>query len=125
MRTLLITCATTALLAMAPAMARAAECPADSDESRMSMIAAAPGCKQASQINDSCSLGSGGDTEPTQAVIDRCEKDFLGRLPPQRLRAYRKDVAACNRKYARQSGTMYVSFTMYCLAHVAVKYSGQ
>ena len=122
MRKLLFTFAVCSLSATVPALA--AECPADSDESRMQAITSAPTCRQASLINDACSQGAGGDTDPTQAVIDKCEADFLDKLPPPKLKAYKKEVAACNRKYANKSGTMYVSFTMYCLAHVAVKYAG-
>ena len=113
-----------AILAGASATRAADTCPGFGEE-RLAAIAAAPGCKAASRINDACSMGSGGDTVPTMAVIEKCEKDFIGKAPKARIAAYQRERAACRRKYSGKSCTMYVSFTVCCEARVAVKYSGK
>ena len=117
-----------ALLAFtATAQARVVEpeCPASNGEERLRMVEAAPSCTRANAVNDRCSEATGADTIPSQAVIDKCEKDFIGKASRARLAAYAREKARCQRKYAHQSGTMYVSFTMYCLAHAAAKFSGK
>jgi hypothetical protein len=103
--------------------AYAQDCPAASLEERLQLIETARSCVQASHINDLCSEATGADTIPSQAVIDKCEMDFVGKLSRSRLAAYKREIARCERKYANKRGTMYVSFTMYCMAHVAVRFS--
>jgi hypothetical protein len=103
--------------------AYAQDCPAASLEERLQLIETASSCVQASHINDLCSEATGVDTIPSQVVIDKCEMEFVGKLSRSRLTAYRREIARCERKYANQRGTMYASFTMYCMAHVAVKFS--
>jgi len=39
--------------------------------------------------------------------------------------AYKRDLAVCDRKYRNKSGTMYISFTAFCRAEVAQRYSRQ
>ena len=107
-----------------PALAVEA-CPAKSADERLSLIAAAPGCKSASHINDLCVEASGADTQATEAVIARCEKDFMASAPKSQIAAYQKDRAACEQKYAGQAGAVFGSVTGYCVAHAAVRYSGR
>jgi len=57
------------------------------------------------------------------AVQERCERDFLKRLPRARLRAYNSALDACARKYARMEGSMYQSAAAVCAADVAERYS--
>ena len=100
-------------------------CPARSADERLSLIAAAPGCKAASRINDLCVEASGADTQATEAVIARCEKDFMASAPKSQIAAYQKDRAACEQKYAGKAGAVFGSVTGYCVAHAAVRYSGR
>jgi hypothetical protein len=82
-----------------------------------------PSCERAMKLAQDCSLGSGGDTELGAAVEKKCESDFLSGLKPPRKAAYKRELGVCDRKYRDQSGTMYVSFTAFCRAEVAQRYS--
>ena len=39
--------------------------------------------------------------------------------------AYQREMDVCNRKYRNESGTMYRSFTAFCRAEIAQRYSRQ
>ncbi|MBM3527487.1 MAG: hypothetical protein FJX62_05310 [Alphaproteobacteria bacterium] len=101
------------------------ECPhAISDpEAIVKTIGKAATCTESMEIFEACAYGASGDTEFGDAVIGRCERDFLATLGPQQKRAYEAERKACDRKYAKKSGSMYVSFTAFCHAGVAQKYS--
>jgi hypothetical protein len=83
----------------------------------------APSCKRAMQIASACSGGATGDVGLTDAVEERCEADFLARLKAPQKRAYQREKDACDRKYSREEGTMYISFAAFCRASVAQRYS--
>ena len=51
------------------------------------------------------------------------EGDFLARLPAPKKQAYQREMRVCDRKYRNESGTMYLSFTAFCRAEVAQRYS--
>ena len=72
-----------------------------------------------------CQLGAGGDTQLGAAVEKKCEADFLGKANASKKQAYKRELGVCDRKYRNQSGTMYVSFTAFCRAEVARRYSRQ
>ena len=57
------------------------------------------------------------------AVEKKCEADFLAHLKPPQEQSYRRELRVCDRKYRNQSGTMYISFTAFCRAEVAQRYS--
>ncbi len=82
-----------------------------------------PACERAMKLAEDCSLGSGGDTELGAAVERKCESDFLSVLRAPQKAAYQRELGVCDRKYRNQSGTMYVSFTAFCRAGVAQRYS--
>ena len=63
------------------------------------------------------------DARLGQAVEKKCEGDFLARLKPPQKMAYQREMKVCDRKYRNQSGSMYVSFTAFCRAIVAQRYS--
>ncbi len=111
-------CATTAARAAQP-------CPVDGADDLTALLSRAPTCGEASRLLDRCTWGSSMDVQFSQVVIDRCEKDFLPAAPAARRAAYKKERAACDRKYAKMSGSMYVGFAAVCNAHVAAKYSGK
>src|ERR1700749_4917559 len=82
-----------------------------------------PSCERAMKLAQDCALGSGGDTQLGAAVEKKCESDFLSGLKPPQKAAYTRELGVCDRKYRNQSGTMYVSFTAFCRAEVAQRYS--
>jgi hypothetical protein len=86
-------------------------------------INATPSCERAMKLATDCQLGTGGDTQLGAAVEKKCESDFPSRLKPPQMAAYKRELGVCDRKYRNQSGTMYVSFTAFCRAEVAQRYS--
>ena len=113
------------LLLAAPALAK--DCPIQDVgwEAREEAIRKAPTCKQAMEIMDACAYGAGGDTGLGSAVRERCEPEFLPKLSKAQKRAYDREQRRCDRKYARQSGTMYRSFTAFCQAQSAVAHAAK
>ena len=86
-------------------------------------INAAPGCERAMKVFEACEFGASGDVRLGAAVEKKCEGDFLGRLKAPQKQAYKREMGVCDRKYRNQSGTMYLSFTAFCRAEVAQRYS--
>ena len=68
-------------------------------------------------------MSTSGDIHLGEAVEKKCEADFLARLKPPRKAAYQREMRVCDRKYRNASGTMYLSFTAFCRAEVAQRYS--
>ena len=87
------------------------------------VISAAPGCERAMKIFKDCQMSTSGDIHLGEAVEKKCESDFLSRLRPSQKLAYRRGMGACDRKYRNESGTMYRSFTAFCRAEIAQRYS--
>ena len=44
-------------------------------------------------------------------------------LSTARKQAYQREMRVCDRKYRTKSGTMYLSFTAFCRAEIAQRYS--
>ena len=86
-------------------------------------INATAGCQAAMHLFKDCEFGASGDIRLGAAVENKCEGDFLHRLKAPQQQAYRREMAVCDRKYRNQSGTMYRSFTAFCRAEVAQRYS--
>ena len=122
---LLAILAAAATLAAAPS--RAEDCPAKSSgmDDVIAAIAAAPSCDRAMKVSEACALGASGDVQYAGAVEKRCEADFLGKANASKKQAYTRELGVCDRKYRNESGTMYVSFTAFCRAKVAQRYSKQ
>jgi hypothetical protein len=87
-------------------------------------INAAPGCDYAMKVFDACQLSTSGDVDLGAAVEKKCEGD-LSKLKAAETQAYRREMQVCDLKYRNQSGTMYRSFTAFCRAEVAQRYSRQ
>jgi len=119
----------TLMLAMSvlPAPLQAKDCPVEEFglEAREDAIRKASTCRQALEIMDACAYGASGDTGLSSAVRERCEPEFLPKLSKAQKRAYDSEQRRCDRKYARQSGTMYRSFTAFCQAQSAVAHAGK
>jgi hypothetical protein len=107
----------------APAIAE--DCPAKSTQMDdiIDAINAAPGCDRAMKIFQACEFGTSGDVQFGAAVEKKCEIDFLGRLTTPKKQPYQREMRVCDRKYRNESGTMYLSFTAFCRAEVAQRYS--
>ena len=87
------------------------------------VINASPGCERAMKVFKDCEFGTSGDIRLGAAVEKKCEGDFLGRLKASQKQAYKREMGVCDRKYRNESGTMYRSFTAFCRAQVAQRYS--
>jgi len=113
------TLAFSALLAFALwGPARAAECtfaPEDVEDA----LQQAPSCAAAYKMFEDCAYGASGDVPLGTAVQERCEADFLTKLDAGKKSAYHRQLAACDRKYAHKSGTIYLSFAAFCRAGAA------
>jgi hypothetical protein len=111
------------ILGAAPAIAE--DCPAKSTQMDdiIDAINAAPGCDRAMKIFEACEFGASGDVQFGAAVEKKCEGDFLTRLTAPKKQAYQREMRVCDRKYRNESGTMYLSFTAFCRAEVAQRYS--
>jgi hypothetical protein len=88
-------------------------------------INATPGCEGAMKLFEACEYGTSGDIHLGAAVEKKCEGDFLSRFKASQTQAYQREMLACDRKYQNESGTMYRSFTPFCRAEVAQRYSRQ
>src|SRR5262249_39734740 len=102
-----------------------AECPSQTlvQDDIIKAIQKAPTCRASFEVMNACRFNSGGDVLLGEAVIEKCEATFLQRLNTERKRSYQSERAACARKYANKSGTMYASFQVTCEAAVAVKFA--
>jgi hypothetical protein len=116
-----------AVATLAGAPVRAEVCPAKSNgmDDVIAAINGAQGCDRAMKVFEACALGASGDVQFGDAVQQKCEADFQSRLKPPQKRAYDNAMRACDRKYRNESGTMYQSFTAFCRAEVAQRYSKQ
>jgi len=86
-------------------------------------IRAIPGCGQAMKLFQDCEFGASGDVDLGAAVERKCERDFLAGLTAPRKTAYQRKMRVCDAKYRNQSGTIYLSFTAFCRAEAAQRYS--
>ena len=123
MRLRLGTAAVLCSIAVAPANAAVCLDKSMTIDEIVDAIKATQNCERAMKLAQDCSLGSGGDTQLGAAVEKKCESDFLSSLKPPQTAAYTRELGVCDRKYRNQSGTMYVSFTAFCRAEVAQRYS--
>jgi len=107
--------------------ALAEDCPAKSSgmDDIIEALNEARSCDAAMKIFEACEFGTGADLRFGEIVQKKCESDFLGRLTAPHKAAYQREMGVCDRKYRNESGTMYRSFTAFCRAEVAQRYSHQ
>jgi hypothetical protein len=86
-------------------------------------INAQKGCESAMKVFQDCQLTASGDVQLGSAVEKKCEADFKPGLSAAQTQAYKSEMHACDVKYRNKSGTMYLSFTAFCRAEVAQRYS--
>jgi hypothetical protein len=115
------------VLALGAADAFAEDCPAKSTsmDDIVAALETSSGCDAAMKVFEACEYGASGDVDFGAVVERKCEADFLTRLKAPEKLSYRRDMRVCDRKYRNQSGTMYLSFTAFCRAEVAQRYSRQ
>jgi hypothetical protein len=113
------------MLSLAAASARAEDCPVESHmmDDIIDALNEAPSCDRATKIFGACAFGSSGDIHFGAAVEKKCERDFLARLKEPRKLLYWREMRVCDRKYRNEDGTMYRSFTAFCRAEIAQRYS--
>jgi len=86
-------------------------------------ISGQKGCESAMKVFRDCELTASGDVQLGAAVEKKCEADFKPGLGAAQTQAYKSEMHACDIKYRNKSGTMYLSFTAFCRAEVAQRYS--
>jgi hypothetical protein len=102
-------------------------CPAKSTmmDDIIAVLDQAPSCERAMKVFEACEYGTSGDIRFGAIVEKKCEGDFLARLTDPGKRHYQREMRVCDQKYRNESGTIYRSFTAYCRADVAQRYSRQ
>jgi hypothetical protein len=106
----------------APALA--AECTLERDlDAMVGALKQAPSCVAAYKMFEDCAFGASGDVPLGEAVQEKCEGGFLAKLDAAKKSAYSNQLAACDRKYAKQSGTMFRSAKAFCRAGMARDYA--
>jgi hypothetical protein len=115
------------MLAVLSVSAAAAECPVESlsPSEVEKLIVAAPTCEQGLKIFESCGMGGMSDVILGGVVIEKCEAVFEGKLSAAQRRSYDRANKACDRKYARETGSEYRSLTAFCSAAVAGRMAKQ
>ncbi|WP_375306441.1 hypothetical protein WI560_00310 [Bradyrhizobium sp. A11] len=86
-------------------------------------ISSQKSCASAMKVFRDCQLTASGDVELGAAVEQKCEADFKPGLSAAQAQAYKREMHACDVKYRNKSGTIYQSFTAFCRAEVAQRYS--
>jgi len=109
--------------AWSPAWAK--DCPVTEDtaEVKEAAVRKAPSCQQALEIMTACAYGATGDRGLADALQERCEPEFVGKLSKAQKKAYDSEQKRCDAKYAKQSGSMYRSFSAFCQAQSTVAYA--
>jgi hypothetical protein len=122
-RLILVIPAIAAILIAAPA--RAEDCPAKSTQSDdvVASLKQAKSCDVAMKVFQACLYGASGDVEFGEVVEKKCEANFLDKANASKKQAYKRELGLCDQKYRNKSGTMYISFTAFCRALVAQRYS--
>ena len=115
------------LLAFLSVPTFAADCPVESmaPSEVEKLIVAAPGCEQSLKIFQSCGMGASSDVRLGGVVTEKCEAAFEGRLSGAERRAYSRAQAICEKKYQRETGSMYRSFEAFCFAEAAARMAKQ
>ena len=111
------------LCLVAPAHASICQGKSLSLDETVAVIKAEPTCDASMKLFQDCSYGASGDVSLGTAVREKCEADFLPKLKTPQKQVYQRAQQACLRKYVHESGTMYVSWSAFCGAELAQRYS--
>jgi hypothetical protein len=111
------------LLQPMAAMAAGEDCPTEDAQEIERLLAEAPSCDRSMALFRICAYGASGDMALGAVVRERCEADFLDKLKGTERRRYDRWLRFCERRYARETGTMYRSLEAFCAATVAQVYA--
>ena len=111
------------LLAFTLEPALAMDCPVSGYDQVEARVTEAPSCDASMQLLMACQLGSSGDVGLSLIVIKKCEGDFLASLSARVRRGYERKVGACDKRFAKESGTLFQSIRAICAAEVAHAYA--
>jgi hypothetical protein len=111
------------LLQPMAAMAAGEDCPTEEGQEIERLLSEAPSCDRSMALFRICSYGASGDMALGAVVRERCEADFLDKLKGTERRRYNRWLRFCERRYARETGTMYRSLEAFCAATVAQVYA--
>jgi hypothetical protein len=124
-----ILAALSVLALFAPSLATATdgECPVqpyDIDEIAKA-VHDAPSCDASLAIFERCGSGATSDVTVGDIVIGKCEAVFEGKLSAAGKRAYDRAQTICEKKYIKETGSMYRSFEAFCYAKAAANVAKQ
>jgi hypothetical protein len=85
----------------------------------------APTCALALKIFQGCGWGSMADVVTAGHVISKCEAVFEDKLSRAHKRSYDRAQKACDRKYARETGSEGRSLTAFCYAEASARVEKQ
>ena len=98
------------------------------DENRsekvLALVKSKKHCEAAGKVSELCALGSSWDRTLTSTAIEVCEKDYKN-ITPADQKILNTLNAKCTAKYAKEEGTMYISFEGFCrldLANMMAKF---
>src|SRR5215470_15628703 len=83
-------------------------------EAKKAALQKAASCDESIHTFHACSTNTSSDVQLGEAVISRCESDFLNKLNATQKRAYEQKLKRCWRKHRRKAGTLYRSFEAMC-----------
>lgn len=86
-------------------------------------INASSSCSSAFRILEACQRGSSGDVRIARKVVAKCEAQFSAELTSAQRSQYLSEKQACVRKHAGKQGVEFQSFSGFCEAELALKYS--
>jgi hypothetical protein len=114
---------------VAPSLATAAdgECPVQSydiDEIAKA-VHNAPSCVASLAMFERCAMGATSDVTVGDIVVGKCEAVFEGKLSAVQKRAYGRAQTICEKKYIKETGSMYRSFEAFCYAKAAANVAKQ
>jgi hypothetical protein len=99
------------------------ECPVSDLDEIQEAVRSAPSCERSLKLFELCGAGATSDNVLGGIVTEKCEADFIHKLSKSQKRAYEREQDRCVRKYRHQIGSMYISFSAFCVAEVARSYS--
>jgi hypothetical protein len=104
---------------------QAKDCPVQdvTAEAKEDAVRKAPSCQQALEVMKACAYGATGDRGLADALQERCEPVFVLKLSKAQKKAYDREQKRCDDKYAKESGSMYRSFSAFCQAQSTVTYA--
>jgi uncharacterized protein len=83
----------------------------------------AKSCAAAVALMYKCAWGSSADAQLAPIAIGKCEKTFFDKLSERGKERYGQEMQLCAYEYARQEGTLYISFAALCKVDIAAGFA--